>query len=199
MQSPWCLPQHVPLSASASTSFRHLVSHSNCSGGLPSRGFLLSCERKYPSSMINIQTTKHYLKDCTARSLGETSCGLAVCSPALISITLLVALASFLHIFVWLLGQVCTAWAVLPASPHLTFLVHRSQFTPVWPSEHLYHLVLRKSTGVGPGIWGRDWLNRQCHQEEMYLETTASTAAKTKLRACFPVLPIEAELQVYTA
>lgn len=69
------------------------VSHSDRTGGLPPGGFLLSCERKYPSSVINVQTTKHHLKDRAARSAGEMSRGLAVYSPTLISVALLVALA----------------------------------------------------------------------------------------------------------
>uniref|UniRef100_A0A8C3JZD0 Uncharacterized protein n=1 Tax=Calidris pygmaea TaxID=425635 RepID=A0A8C3JZD0_9CHAR len=54
---------------------------------------LLSCERKYPSSVINVQTTEHHLKDGAAGSVGEMSRGPAVYSPALISVTLLVSLA----------------------------------------------------------------------------------------------------------
>lgn len=38
---------------------------------------------------------------------------------------------------------------------------------PVQPlHEHLYQLVLREGAGVGPGVWGRNCLNQQCHQEE---------------------------------
>lgn len=59
--------------------------------------FLLPCERKYPSPVINVQTTEHHMKDQAVGRAGEMTHGLAVCSPALISITLLVALSWFLH------------------------------------------------------------------------------------------------------
>lgn len=58
---------------------------------------LLPCERKYPSPVINVQTTEHHVKDQAVGRAGEMIHGLAVYSPALISVTLLVALSWFLH------------------------------------------------------------------------------------------------------
>lgn len=63
------------------------MNHSDHTVQLPSWGFLLSCHRKYPSSVMNVQTTKHHLKDHAAGNIGEVSHGLAAYSPALISVT----------------------------------------------------------------------------------------------------------------
>lgn len=77
-----------------------VLGESACSGRLPSGGFLLSWGRKYPSCAINVHSAERHLKDHGARSVGEMSSGLAMCSPTLMSVTL-IALAWFLHMCVW--------------------------------------------------------------------------------------------------
>lgn len=77
-----------------------VLGESAYSGRLSSGGFLLSWGRKYPSCAINVHSAEHHLKDHGARSVGEMSSGLAMCSPTLMSVTL-IALAWFLHMCVW--------------------------------------------------------------------------------------------------
>lgn len=128
--------------------------------------------------------------------------------PTLLSVTLLVALACFyLPVCDSLLlsspsclpGAWSQTWPLVTAAAGALLLP--LPISPPWcvraaprSCDSLTICTSLAQAAGESGVWGRGWLNQQFHQEEMDLETTASTAARLGL--CFPELCMQVRLQV---